>query len=79
MAVFGLALSLVTLFNRYTFGTVLVELSFCAVFLVVSHWGFDVVVEASYQGQHTYAVQCGLRYGVLLFIVSEVMLFGSFF
>lgn len=36
-AVFGLALSLVTLFNRFDYGVFLVELSLCAVVLVVAH------------------------------------------
>lgn len=42
-------------------------------------WWRDVVREASFQGNHTTAVQLGLRYGVLLFIFSEVMFFFSFF
>jgi len=42
-------------------------------------WFFDVVQEATYAGHHTLAVRAGLRYGFLLFIVSEVMLFFGFF
>jgi len=39
----------------------------------------DVIFESTYQGYHTRAVQRGLRIGVILFIVSEVMFFFAFF
>lgn len=42
-------------------------------------WWRDVVREATFQGHHTTNVQLGLRYGVLLFILSEVMFFLAFF
>jgi cytochrome c oxidase subunit 3 len=42
-------------------------------------WWRDVVREATYQGLHTSAVQTGLRYGMILFILSEVMFFVAFF
>jgi len=42
-------------------------------------WTRDVVNEATYQGFHTRMVQRGLRYGMILFISSEVMFFFSFF
>ena len=42
-------------------------------------WWRDVVREATYQGHHTSFVEAGLRYGVILFIISEVMLFFAFF
>lgn len=42
-------------------------------------WCRDVVREATYQGHHTSAVQVGLRYGMLLFILSEIVFFVAFF
>ena len=42
-------------------------------------WWRDVVKEAEYQGHHTKVVQLGLRYGMILFIASEVMFFAAFF
>jgi len=42
-------------------------------------WWRDVVKEATFQGAHTGVVQIGLRYGMALFIASEVMLFAAFF
>jgi cytochrome c oxidase subunit 3 len=42
-------------------------------------WWRDVVKEATFQGFHTPIVQLGLRYGMALFIASEVMFFAAFF
>ncbi|MEE8548285.1 MAG: cytochrome c oxidase subunit 3, partial [Alphaproteobacteria bacterium] len=42
-------------------------------------WWRDVVREATFEGHHTPTVQIGLRYGMALFIASEVMFFSAFF
>jgi cytochrome c oxidase subunit 3 len=42
-------------------------------------WWRDVVREGTYEGHHTSFVQLGLRYGMILFIVSELMFFVAFF
>lgn len=42
-------------------------------------WLWDVVIEATFEGRHTFAVQKGLRMGFILFIVSEIMFFFGFF
>jgi heme/copper-type cytochrome/quinol oxidase subunit 3 len=42
-------------------------------------WWRDIIREGTFEGQHTMAVQQGLRQGVLLFIVSEIMFFFAFF
>ena len=42
-------------------------------------WWRDVVNEATFQGHHTPVVQIGLRFGMALFIASEVMFFSAFF
>ena len=47
--------------------------------LVALAWWSDVVLEGTFQGLHTTAVQRGLRLGFVLFIISEVMFFFSFF
>lgn len=41
-------------------------------------WWSDVVKEA-HKGDHTPVVKIGLRYGMILFIMSEVMFFGAWF
>lgn len=46
---------------------------------VIFSWFDDIVDEATYQGHHTFKVQQGIRLGFLLFVLSEVMFFFSFF
>ena len=50
-----------------------------AVALVMGFWWRDVIVEAFVQKAHSPVVKLGLRYGMLLFIASEVMFFAAFF
>jgi len=47
--------------------------------LNIFRWFSDIVVESTYEGQHTFKVQQGIRLGMCLFIISEVMFFFSFF
>ena len=42
-------------------------------------WWRDVIEEAEHQGHHTPVVQIGHRYGMTLFIASEVMFFAAWF
>jgi cytochrome c oxidase subunit 3 len=42
-------------------------------------WFRDVIVEATYRGYHTLAVQKGIYIGVALFIISEVFFFFAIF
>nr|BCO16522.1 cytochrome oxidase subunit 3 [Gehyra marginata] len=47
--------------------------------LTTYQWWRDVTREATFQGHHTKLVQTGLRYGMILFITSEVFFFLGFF
>ena len=42
-------------------------------------WWRDIVREAEHEGHHTPIVQIGMRYGMALFIASEVMFFVAWF
>jgi cytochrome c oxidase subunit 3 len=48
-------------------------------FYAVVSWFLDIVIEATFEGYHTFKVQKGLRLGILLFILSEVIFFFAFF
>ncbi|HRW30629.1 MAG TPA: cytochrome c oxidase subunit 3, partial [Emcibacteraceae bacterium] len=48
------------------------------IFGAYSWWG-DVIREAEHEGHHKPIVQLGLRYGMFLFIMSEVMFFVAWF
>jgi len=58
--------------NEYTYGL------YC-LGLFLTCWFYDIIIEATYEGHHTFAVQKNLRLGVVLFIISEIMFFVSFF
>lgn len=47
--------------------------------LVIFQWWRDITREGTYQGLHTFNVTIGLRWGIILFITSEVFFFISFF
>jgi len=49
------------------------------VLLTMVFWWRDVIREATFEGHHTPVVQLGMRYGMTLFIASEVMFFVAFF
>ncbi len=50
-----------------------------ALLFVLFKWWRDVVREATFEGHHTPVVQIGMRYGMALFIASEVMFFAAWF
>jgi len=47
--------------------------------LTMYQWWRDISREGTFQGLHTLIVSFGLRWGIILFIVSEVFFFVSFF
>lgn len=66
-------------FQGYLFGSLLLPLGLFLVIFYKFLWFKDVVREGTFLGDHTFVVQRGLRYGMLLFIISEVMFFFAFF
>jgi cytochrome c oxidase subunit 3 len=60
-------------------GEMVTFIGFIMVLFTMFVWWRDVVREATFEGRHTKAVQQGLRYGMILFIGSEVMFFFAFF
>jgi len=57
----------------------LIPVGVALILLTMFLWWRDVVREATVEGHHTPIVQIGLRYGMALFITSEVMFFAAFF
>jgi len=60
-------------------GWLLLVLGFLCVLTVMAGWWRDVVRESVREKAHTPVVKLGLRYGMSLFIASEVMFFAAFF
>ena len=60
--------------GSYIFGAGLL-----GVLYVMFSWWSDVIKEAEHGGFHTFVVQISHRYGMILFIASEVMFFVAWF
>ena len=65
--------------HNYSGGGFLLLLGLLLVCFTMFTWWSDICREGTFEGQHTSMVQLGLRYGMLLFICSEVMFFIAFF
>nr|ARH53745.1 cytochrome c oxidase subunit 3 [Calomicrus pinicola] len=57
----------------------LLPIGLMVILLIMYQWWRDIVREGTYQGLHTLIVTKGLRWGMILFITSEVFFFLSFF
>nr|YP_010953291.1 cytochrome c oxidase subunit III [Psilochorema bidens]WMQ76548.1 cytochrome c oxidase subunit III [Psilochorema bidens] len=64
-------------FHQFNFQ--LLILGMTIVLLTMYQWWRDISREGAYQGKHTNLVMLGLRWGMILFIVSEIFFFISFF
>jgi cytochrome c oxidase subunit 3 len=69
--------SLVVLFNYKTKILFMISLSF--MILLIYYWWRDIHRESRIQGSHTKIVINGLKIGIVLFIISEIFFFISFF
>jgi cytochrome c oxidase subunit 3 len=65
--------------HGYSGGAFLWRFGFAMVLFMMYVWWRDIVREGTFEGQHTKQVQDGLKLGMLLFILSEVMFFFAFF
>lgn len=77
ISAFSLTTGLAAWFHNY--GLFLLILSISLILFVILQWWRDVIREATYQGFHTLDVANGLRWGIILFISSEVLFFFAFF
>ncbi len=79
-----LAVGMVFFMHKASLGPVAVglkgvALGLMAVLAVMFFWWKDVIFEAVHEKAHSPIAQIGLRYGMALFIASEVMFFVAFF
>lgn len=63
----------------HNFNINLLILGYFIVLLTIYQWWRDVCREGTFQGKHTILVLKGLRWGIILFIISEIFFFISFF
>nr|BDQ44269.1 cytochrome c oxidase subunit 3 [Amynthas yambaruensis] len=77
LGAFTLAIGLASWFHGY--GMSCFILAATLIIMSMYQWWRDVVREGTYMGHHTSPVAVGLRWGMILFITSEVMFFFAFF
>ncbi len=77
MGAFFLTTGLVRFFH--TRSQTLIFTGLGLILIVIVQWWRDVSGEGTNQGIHSNVVELGLRWGIILFIVSEVFFFLSFF
>jgi cytochrome c oxidase subunit 3 len=65
--------------HKYSGGFFTFFFGLLLLFSSITFWWRDVIREATFEGHHTSYVQIGLKYGMLLFILSEIMFFFAFF
>nr|APX40166.1 cytochrome c oxidase subunit 3 [Cryptocephalus moraei] len=68
---------LIQWFHQFNHNLLLMGLSINI--LVSIQWWRDITRESTHQGQHTLKVSTGMRWGMILFITSEILFFMSFF
>lgn len=66
-------------FHRYNYGRILLLFGLVFTLTTLGFWWRDVIREATFLGYHTKKVVEGIRLGIILFIISEVMFFFSIF
>jgi hypothetical protein len=79
MSLLSLVLSFISYFHYYKGGGYHFVISFTILCFYLSRWFSDILIEGTFEGHHTTKVQKGIRIGMCLFILSELMFFFSFF
>jgi cytochrome c oxidase subunit 3 len=77
IGVFTLISGLIIWFHQFRFN--LLILGLIITLLTIFQWWRDISRESTFQGLHTIFVINGLKWGIILFIISEIFFFFSFF
>nr|YP_009537979.1 cytochrome c oxidase subunit III [Athyma recurva]AYN60722.1 cytochrome c oxidase subunit 3 [Athyma recurva] len=77
IGVMTLVTGLVKWFHNFNLN--LLILGYIIILLTMYQWWRDICREGTFQGKHTILVKKGLRWGMILFIISEIFFFISFF
>nr|QNT26848.1 cytochrome c oxidase subunit 3 [Trigonopterus tounensis] len=77
LSVFSFMVGLIKWFHLNE--TNLLFFSMFTISLIMIQWWRDIIRESTFQGLHTLKVATGLRWGMILFITSEIFFFLAFF
>nr|QUB07064.1 cytochrome c oxidase subunit 3 [Lilioceris yunnana] len=75
--IMSIMMGLIKWFHLYQIN--LFTLSSLTMMLIMYLWWRDITREGTFLGYHTFKVTLGLRWGMILFILSEILFFFSFF
>ncbi len=78
-ATFAFILAIGAIMFMHDQGVWLLIIGLLGIVYTMAAWWRDVIREAEVEGHHTPVVQLHLRYGMILFIASEVMFFVAWF
>nr|AYR05256.1 cytochrome c oxidase subunit 3 [Coleoptera sp. ACP-2013] len=77
LSTFNFMMGLIKWFHL--FNPNLMYLAMISTLMIMYQWWRDITRESTFQGLHTMKVTIGLRWGMILFITSEIFFFISFF
>lgn len=77
ISLFNNFLSIIRWFHNNDY--LIIILTLPGTIICIYQWWRDVTRESTYQGCHTNKVFNGIRLGIILFIISEILFFFSFF
>lgn len=75
----NLVFSFLSYFHYFKGGNYHFLFSFIILCFYLFRWFSDIIIESTFEGHHSFKVQEGIRLGMILFIISEIMFFFSFF
>ena len=86
-SIFSLIIGLILLFQQKRYeiwgieinGKIITILAILSILYSSYNWWNDIIKESTYQGYHTEEVIKGLNIGYYLFILSEILIFGTLF
>lgn len=73
----GLTSGIINLFHSKRKTLIIIRI--ITLIIVSSQWWRDIIRERTFQGKHTKKVITGIKFGIILFIFSEIIFFLSFF
>ena len=80
LASLGAGLITLGIVNLIYFKTIwILSVGAASTLITATQWWRDVNREVSFQGHHRFKVELNIRWGIILFIISEIMFFFSFF
>lgn len=73
ISLLSLVLSFILYFHYYKNGSFHFIVSFIIFLFFLYKWFKDIIIEATFEGHHSFKVQKGIKLGMMLFIASEIM------